>query len=77
MGKRKGSYAKTPARVAASRANLAKAWMAPDALVYRPTVRRLLASRANLLKALRAKEERLADGQEVGSGSGSLGSGER
>ena len=51
-------YRKTPARLAASLANLERARAAPRDLVYRPTVKRLLACRANLLKALEANRER-------------------
>ena len=57
------SYIKTPARLAASLANLKRARAAPKSLVYRPTVKRLLAYRANLLKALKANRERSASGQ--------------
>ncbi len=39
--RRKRCYVKTPARLAASLANLEKAQAAPKSLVYRPTVRRL------------------------------------
>jgi hypothetical protein len=56
-------YIKTPARLAASLANLKRARAAPKDLVYRPTVKRLLAYRANLLKALKANRERRAAGQ--------------
>jgi hypothetical protein len=56
-------YIKTPARLAASLANLKRARAAPKDLVYRPTVKRLLAYRANLLKALKANRERSAAGQ--------------
>jgi hypothetical protein len=49
-------YRQTPARLAASLANLERARAAPKDLVYRPTVKRLLAYRANLLKALRRME---------------------
>ena len=51
-------YRQTPARLAASLANLERARAAPKDLVYRPTVKRLLAYRANLLKALAANRER-------------------
>jgi hypothetical protein len=56
--RRRRPYSKTPARLAASLANLNKARAAPKGLVYRPTVKRLLAYRANLLKALEANRER-------------------
>ena len=51
-------YRKTPARLAASLANLERARAAPKDLVYRPTVKRLLACHANLVKALEANQER-------------------
>jgi hypothetical protein len=51
-------YRKTPARLAASLANLNRARAAPKELVYRPTVKRLLAYRGNLLKALDVNRER-------------------
>ena len=50
-------YRKTPARLAASLANLERARAVPKDLVYRPTVRRLLAYRGNLLKALEVNRE--------------------
>ncbi len=61
--RRKRSYVKTPARLAASLANLEKALAAPKALVYRPTVKRLRASHANLVKALQVKQERQRAGE--------------
>jgi hypothetical protein len=51
-------YRQTPARLAASLANLERERAAPKDLVYRPTVKRLLAYRANLLKALEVNRER-------------------
>ena len=60
--KRKRFYVKAPARLAASRANLEKAWAAHKGMMYRPTVRRLLACRASLLKALQTKRQRSAMG---------------
>ncbi len=61
--RRHRSYIKTPARLAASLANLKRARAAPKDLVYRPTVKRLLAYRANLLKALKVNRERSAAGR--------------
>jgi hypothetical protein len=61
--KRKRPYVRTPVRLAASRANLEKAWTAPKDMMYRPTVKRLLACRASLLKALQAKRARSAVGE--------------
>jgi hypothetical protein len=52
-------YVKTPARVAAARANLEKARSAPKEKVYRRTDKRLAANRANLAKARVARQEEL------------------
>jgi hypothetical protein len=55
----KRPYVKTPARVAAARANLEKARSAPKEKVYRRTDKRLAANRANLAKARAARQEEL------------------
>ena len=49
-------YVKTPARLAAARANLEKARSAPKEKVYRRTDKRLAANRANLAKAQAARQ---------------------
>src|SRR5271167_1441761 len=53
----KRPYVKTPARVAAARANLEKARAAPKEKVYRRTEKRLAANRANLEKARQVPKE--------------------
>jgi hypothetical protein len=57
----KRPYVKTPARLAAARANLQKARAVPRETVYRPTARRLAANRANLAKAKAARKKQLKE----------------
>ncbi len=52
----KRRYVKTPARLAAALANLAKARAAPKEKIYRRTEKRLAANRANLEKARQADQ---------------------
>jgi hypothetical protein len=61
IGDGKRPYAKTPARLAAARANLEKARAAPKEKVYRRTDKRLAANRANLAKAQTARQKELEE----------------
>jgi hypothetical protein len=56
---RRRPYVKTPARLAAARANLEKARAAPKEKVYRRTDKRLAANRSNLAKAKAARQKEL------------------
>jgi hypothetical protein len=57
--KQRRPYVKTPARVAASCANLLKARAAPKEKIYRPTAKRQAANRANLGKAHARRRQEL------------------
>ena len=57
----KRPYVKTPARLAAARANLEKARAVPKEKVYRRTEKRLAANRANLAKAQAARQQELEE----------------
>ena len=59
IANRKRRYVKTPARLAAARANLEKARAVPKEKVYRRTEKRLAANRANLAKAKVAGQQEL------------------
>ena len=57
----KRPYVRTPARLAAARANLQKARAAPKEKVYRLSEKRLAANRANLAKAKAARQQELEE----------------
>jgi len=59
VANRNRPYVKTPARLAAARANLEKARAVPKEKVYRRTEKRLAANRANLAKAKVARQQEL------------------